>query len=88
VLRRGFRRLGDRRLVLARTETGYVCFDDRCPHRGGSLAGGTLAGGMVQCPWHGSQFDVQTGGVRAGPATQSISTYTLEERDGKIRLNL
>src|SRR5205823_3286465 len=29
-----------RRIVLARTDDGYVAFDDHCTHRGGSLAGG------------------------------------------------
>jgi nitrite reductase/ring-hydroxylating ferredoxin subunit/uncharacterized membrane protein len=79
-------RLGDRRLVLARTEEGWVAFDDRCPHRGGSLAGGLMACGTVTCPWHGSQFDVGSGAVRAGPAEDGIATYPVEERDGKIWL--
>jgi uncharacterized membrane protein/nitrite reductase/ring-hydroxylating ferredoxin subunit len=68
-------RVGDRRLVLARTEHGYAAFDDHCTHRGGSLAGGALMCGTVQCPWHGSQFDVRTGTVTAGPAAQPIGTY-------------
>jgi nitrite reductase/ring-hydroxylating ferredoxin subunit/uncharacterized membrane protein len=79
-------RVGDRRIVLARTEEGYVAFDDRCPHRGGSLAGGTMICGTVQCPWHGSQFDVGTGTVRAGPADRSIQTYPVEVRGDEIRL--
>jgi uncharacterized membrane protein/nitrite reductase/ring-hydroxylating ferredoxin subunit len=56
--------LDDRRIVLARTEEGYVAFEDRCPHRGGSLAGGSMICGTVQCPWHGSQFDVRDGAMR------------------------
>jgi nitrite reductase/ring-hydroxylating ferredoxin subunit/uncharacterized membrane protein len=81
-------RLGDRRLVLMRTERGYVAFDDRCTHKGGPLADGALACGTVQCPWHGSQFDAKTGQVRAGPATRPIGTYRVEEKDGEIRLIL
>lgn len=81
-------RAGDRRIVLARTEDGYVAFDDRCPHRGGSLAGGILACGTVTCPWHGSQFDVATGATQSGPATDGIPTYRVEERDGRIWLTL
>jgi uncharacterized membrane protein/nitrite reductase/ring-hydroxylating ferredoxin subunit len=68
-----------RRIVLARTETGYVAFDDRCSHRGGSLAGGAMICGTVQCPWHGSQFDGRTGAVRAGPSNTPISSYRVEE---------
>jgi nitrite reductase/ring-hydroxylating ferredoxin subunit/uncharacterized membrane protein len=80
--------LDDRRLVLARTEEGYLVFDDRCTHRGGSLAGGVMIGGVVQCPWHGSQFDCRTGTVQAGPAQQPIGVYRVTEKEGKVVLRL
>jgi uncharacterized membrane protein/nitrite reductase/ring-hydroxylating ferredoxin subunit len=79
-------RIGDRRIVLARTEDGYVAFDDRCTHRGGSLAGGTMICGTVQCPWHGSQFDTRSGAVKAGPAKEGIRTYRVAERAGVVEL--
>jgi uncharacterized membrane protein/nitrite reductase/ring-hydroxylating ferredoxin subunit len=77
-----------RRIVLARTERGYVAFDDRCTHKGGSLAGGAMIGGVVQCPWHGSQFDCGSGAVAAGPAKESIATYRVIESNGEVRLRL
>jgi nitrite reductase/ring-hydroxylating ferredoxin subunit/uncharacterized membrane protein len=79
-------RINGRRLVLARTEAGYVAFDDRCTHRGGSLAGGVMIAGTVQCPWHGSQFDCRTGRVAAGPAEQPIEVYPVREEQGRILL--
>lgn len=81
-------RLNGRRLVLARTDEGYVAFDDRCTHRGGSLAGGVMIGGVVQCPWHGSQFDCRQGTVKAGPAEEPIGTYSVSEKQGKVILAL
>jgi nitrite reductase/ring-hydroxylating ferredoxin subunit/uncharacterized membrane protein len=81
-------RAGDRRIVIARTEEGHVAFDDRCTHRGGSLAGGVLICETVQCPWHGSQFDTRSGEVRAGPATERITTYRIDARDGEVWLTL
>jgi nitrite reductase/ring-hydroxylating ferredoxin subunit/uncharacterized membrane protein len=77
-----------RRIVLARTEGGYVAHDDRCTHRGGSLADGVLACGVVTCPWHGSQFDAGTGEVKSGPAEKSIRTYEVKESGGRVRLTL
>ena len=76
------------RIVVARTDNGVAAFDDRCTHRGGPLSDGTLICGTVQCPWHGSQFDVRTGAVGAGPAKEPIATHSVEERDGELRLTL
>jgi uncharacterized membrane protein/nitrite reductase/ring-hydroxylating ferredoxin subunit len=80
-------RVNGRRLVLGRTEDGYVAFDDRCTHRGGSLAGGVMIGSVVQCPWHGSQFDCRRGGVKAGPAKEPIGVYPVREKEGKVSLD-
>lgn len=77
-------RLKDKRIVLARTEKNYVAFEDRCTHKGGSLAGGSTICGVVQCPWHGSQFDTATGEVKSGPAKEPITIYTVKEISGKI----
>jgi nitrite reductase/ring-hydroxylating ferredoxin subunit len=78
--------IDDVRVVVGRTDDGWVAFEDRCPHRGGSLADGVMICGTVQCPWHGSQFDVRTGAVKAGPAEQTISIYEVEEVGGRVRL--
>lgn len=79
-------RVGSQRIVIAKTSEGYVAFDDRCTHRGGSLAGGAMICGTAQCPWHGSQFKGKDGAVVAGPATERVKTYPLEESEGKIFL--
>lgn len=39
----------------------YHALDGICPHQGGPLGKGALAGCIVTCPWHGFQFDVTTG---------------------------
>jgi nitrite reductase/ring-hydroxylating ferredoxin subunit/uncharacterized membrane protein len=67
------------RVVVARTEDGHAAFDDRCTHKGGPLSDGALICGIVQCPWHGSQFDVRTGAVRCGPAEQRLRTFPVAE---------
>jgi len=78
----------NKRIVLARTEQCYTAFEDRCTHRGGSLADGSLTCNTVQCPWHGSQFDVTTGTLKAGPAAEGIHIYEVKETGGKVMIVL
>ncbi|MFB3813826.1 MAG: DUF2231 domain-containing protein [Terriglobales bacterium] len=77
-------RVGSERAVVAHCAEGIVAFSDHCTHRGGPLSDGALIGCTVQCPWHGSQFDVQTGRVVSGPATEKIRTYSAEVRGGEV----
>jgi nitrite reductase/ring-hydroxylating ferredoxin subunit/uncharacterized membrane protein len=70
---------GGERIAVGRTETGYAAFQDRCTHKGGPLSDGALICGTVQCPWHGSQFDVHTGEVKCGPAEKKIATYPIDD---------
>lgn len=46
-----------------------------CTHRGGPLSQGELDGATVTCPLHGSQFNVYSGDVLRGPATEPLMTY-------------
>jgi uncharacterized membrane protein/nitrite reductase/ring-hydroxylating ferredoxin subunit len=77
-------KIGNERIVVGRCQTGIVAFSDHCTHRGGPLADGALVGCVVQCPWHGSNFDVHTGRVVAGPAEQRIDTYQVEIRANEV----
>jgi nitrite reductase/ring-hydroxylating ferredoxin subunit len=58
----------------------------KCTHRGGPLNEGKLEGSTVTCPWHGAQFNVCTGAVLRGPATESVKTYrvTVEGETGRV----
>jgi nitrite reductase/ring-hydroxylating ferredoxin subunit len=47
----------------------------KCTHRQGPLNKGKLDGSTVTCPLHGSQFNVCTGEVLRGPATDPLKTY-------------
>jgi len=57
-----------------------------CTHRGGPLSEGKLDGSTVTCPWHGTQYDVRTGAVLRGPATDPIKTYrvVVEGETGRL----
>ena len=51
---------------------------------GGPLNEGTLKGFEVQCPWHGSKFDVRTGEPTKPPARQAVSSYEVKIQDDNI----
>ncbi|MFL5327693.1 MAG: DUF2231 domain-containing protein [Gemmataceae bacterium] len=76
------------RILLARLANGFAACDDRCTHRGGPLSDGTLIGNIVACPWHGSQFDVTTGKVNAGPADQTIKTHEIQINGSRVSIKL
>ena len=48
-------------VLLARVGDKYYAAQGRCAHLGGVLAKGELNGTIVQCPRHGSQFDLKDG---------------------------
>jgi uncharacterized protein YbjT (DUF2867 family)/nitrite reductase/ring-hydroxylating ferredoxin subunit len=55
----------------------------KCTHRQGTLSKGKLDGSTVTCPLHGAQFNVCTGEVLRGPATDPLKIYRVN-LDGEI----
>lgn len=73
--------------LVTRAAEGRVCaIAARCSHLGGPLDEGERDGDVVTCPWHGSQFDVCTGEVVAGPAVFPQPVYESRVREGRIEL--
>ena len=66
--------LDDRKLrvSIARVDGHLYAFDDlcTCADEPCPLSGGLLTGTMIMCQCHGSRFDITTGAVIAGPATE------------------
>jgi nitrite reductase/ring-hydroxylating ferredoxin subunit/uncharacterized membrane protein len=55
-------------LVLIRNGETILALHETCAHAGGPLSQGKLIDGtVVECPWHGSRFDLATGYRRRGP---------------------
>jgi 3-phenylpropionate/trans-cinnamate dioxygenase ferredoxin subunit len=71
--------IGETALCLAHVEgLGYFAVDDRCTHEDTELSDGDLDGVEIECPLHGSRFDVTTGAVRGLPAVMPARTHTIE----------
>ncbi|MCO1337477.1 iron-sulfur protein [Kocuria polaris] len=73
-------------VMVLRDGDEILALHNTCTHLGGPLAEGELHDGCVVCPWHGSEFDLRTGAVRAGPASVRQPRYEAEVSDGHVRL--
>ena len=58
--------------------------DDACTHGPGSLSEGYLSGEVVECNFHGGQFNVRTGEVMSPPCTVPVKTYPVTVEHGMI----
>ncbi|MGH7876854.1 MAG: non-heme iron oxygenase ferredoxin subunit, partial [Candidatus Dormibacteraceae bacterium] len=76
-------------VCLVRTEDGqYFAIQDTCTHEEFSLSEGELWGYDVECPAHGSRFDVRTGAVRNLPAVTPARAYPVTRVDGEFHIDV
>lgn len=73
-------------VVMLKLGPQFFAIAAHCSHAGGPLDEGELQGDVVQCPWHGSRFQMRDGKVLTGPATFSQPRYDVQVRDGMIYL--
>jgi 3-phenylpropionate/trans-cinnamate dioxygenase ferredoxin subunit len=82
--------LDDRKLRIAVARVGgrLHAFDDLCTcgEQACPLSGGLLTGTTLTCQCHGSRFEITTGAVINGPATEPLHLHEVQERDGEIHL--
>jgi nitrite reductase (NADH) small subunit/3-phenylpropionate/trans-cinnamate dioxygenase ferredoxin subunit len=48
-------------IALFNVDGSFYAMDNTCPHAGGPLGEGHLTSHVVECPWHGWEFNVCTG---------------------------
>jgi nitrite reductase (NADH) small subunit len=77
-------RVGEKLIAVFRTRAGKVfAVDGVCPHKGGPLADGMLAGDQVVCPYHAFRFHRDTGACDQ-PGVCAIATHPVEVADGTV----
>ena len=69
--------VGDEQIVIAEAGGTLVAFTNICPHADCDLVYGELDGEEIECDCHGSRFNLRTGDVLQGPATESLSLYAV-----------
>ena len=80
-------RCGDKEICLANVDGTYSAIDNTCLHRGGPLGQGAIEKGKVVCPWHGWEWDPQTGQA-VHNANAKLARYPLKIENGDVLLEL
>src|SRR5262249_38178009 len=67
----------------------FVATESQCPHRGGPLADGIIAGQTVVCPLHARKFDLASGGCVSHPESQNcLATFPTRVETNVILVEL
>ena len=68
----------------------HLAVDALCTHAEALLHEGTLdcGAGTVECWLHGAEFDLRSGDVVRGPATEAVATYPVRVVDGQVQVGL
>jgi 3-phenylpropionate/trans-cinnamate dioxygenase ferredoxin component len=64
--------------------------EDRCSHDDGPLAEGEfdISSCTVECPRHGSLFDLRSGRPKSLPAYQPVDTFEVRNHDGEVKVEI
>jgi nitrite reductase (NADH) small subunit len=67
----------------------FLAIDNRCPHQGGPLSEGIVAGATVVCPLHAWKVNLETGTARDTAASyHSVETFRTRVENGVVLLEL
>jgi nitrite reductase/ring-hydroxylating ferredoxin subunit len=78
--------LGTKAVLVANVSGKYYAIGDVSTHAAGPLHQSKLIGNEVECPWHGSHFDMTTGQIKRGPAWRPEPSYEVMIEGTEIKL--
>ncbi len=80
----------DRRTYAIYQTSGghYHATDGICTHGNTHLADGLVKGTIIECPKHNGRFDITDGSPQRAPACVALRTYPVENRSGRLFLNI
>ena len=78
-------RVGDREIAIFNLGERFLALENRCPHEGGPLCDGIVAGTAVVCPLHAWKVDLETGTVvRPASDRACVATYPTRVEAGVV----
>ncbi|HTT61293.1 MAG TPA: Rieske (2Fe-2S) protein [Bryobacteraceae bacterium] len=79
--------VGNNIYALCKVAGRVTALSGTCLHRGGPLGQGTLHGHYVVCPWHGWEWDIETGANDFDPS-QKVPTYAVHVEGDDVLLEV
>ncbi|HKX74149.1 MAG TPA: non-heme iron oxygenase ferredoxin subunit [Acidimicrobiia bacterium] len=79
---------GEHRVAIFLVDGELFAIGDRCSHAEASLSEGEVYDHEVECPRHGSGFDLRSGKPLSLPATKPVPSYTVTVEDGTVYVEL
>jgi nitrite reductase/ring-hydroxylating ferredoxin subunit len=79
---------GDLVLAIFNVGGNFFVTDDSCTHGPGSLSEGYLEDDIIECNFHGGQFNVRTGEVVGPPCMVPVKTYKVIVEDGNVFIEI
>jgi nitrite reductase (NADH) small subunit len=76
--------IAGRALAIFNLGDRFLAIDNACPHKGGPLSDGIIAGGAVVCPLHAWKIDLRTGLVERPANVSSCVTAYPTRVDGAM----
>ena len=81
-------KVAGKEIALFQVQGKYYAIDNACTHVGGPLAEGDVEDTVVECPWHGSRFSLETGKVLYGPARTDVACYPVRREGDDIEVEV
>ena len=80
----------DVELMVVNCNGELLAMEDRCSHDDGPLAEGEVDAEKctVECPRHGSLFDLRSGRPLTLPAYEPVEAYPVAVQDGMVRVDV
>jgi nitrite reductase/ring-hydroxylating ferredoxin subunit/uncharacterized membrane protein len=73
-------------ILLVRRGARLFALAETCSHMGGPLSEGKLVDNCIQCPWHSSQFALDSGKVINSPAVHPQPVLETRVHNGRIEV--
>lgn len=93
-----------RSIGVFRVDEQFYAVRNVCPHKQAPLARGTVEGtmlpskpgeldygyedGILKCPWHGWEFDLETGKCLFGVSGRKAKTYSVKVKDSQVYVEM